>query len=185
MDGRPVPTLRSMDPADRVIYVNTFSKTLAATIRISYMVLPVKLAERFYRELGFYSCTVSSFQQYTLARFISSGGFGSHINRLRRYYRKVRDAVLHEIQASPAFSGCRIMEEEAGLHFLLKTDTSLSDRELKERALNFGIRITCLSDYFLDPSNAPGGILLVSYSAIRPEEIPAAVRALGQALSMK
>ena len=77
------------------------------------------------------------------------------------------------------------MEEEAGLHFLLKTDTSLSDRELKERALNFGIRITCLSDYFLDPSNAPGGILLVSYSAIRPEEIPAAVRALGQALSMK
>jgi GntR family transcriptional regulator/MocR family aminotransferase len=185
MDGRPVPTLRSMDPADRVIYVNTFSKTLASTIRISYMVLPVKLAERFYRELGFYSCTVSSFQQYTLARFISSGGFGSHINRMRRYYRKVRDALLQEIQASPAFSGCRITEEEAGLHFLLETGTSLSDRELKERALDFGIRITCLSDYFLDPSDAPGGILLVSYSGIRPEEIPGAVGALGQVLSLQ
>ena len=183
MDGRPVPTLRSMDPADRVIYVNTFSKSLASTIRISYMVLPVRLAERFYRELGFYSCTVSNFQQYTLARFIASGSFGNHINRMRRYYRKVRDSLLERIQGSPAFKSCRIMEENAGLHFLLKTDTSLSDRELKERALGRGIRISCLSDYYHVPDRAPGGILLINYSGIRPEECADAVRALGRVLS--
>ena len=185
MDGQPVPTLRSMDRADKVIYVNTFSKTLSSTIRISYMVLPLKLAERFYRELGFYSCTVSSFQQYALARFISSGAFGNHINRMRRYYRKVRDVCLRGIQGSPAFSGCRITEEEAGLHFLLSTDTQLTDGALKERALSFGVRVACLSDYYLDPSGAPGGILLINYSGIRPEEVPGAVRALGEALSMK
>ena len=182
MDGKPVPTLRSMDPADKVIYINTFTKSLASTIRIAYMVLPVRLAKRFYKDLGFYSCTVSNFQQYTLARFIETGSFGNHINRMRRYYKKLRDSLLRQIQSSDAFSRCRIMEEDAGLHFLLKTDTSLSDRELKEKALGLGVRISCLSDYYLCPDKAPGGILLVNYSGIEPSLIEEAVRTLGQVL---
>lgn len=182
MDGKPVPTLRSMDPADKVIYINTFTKTLAPTIRIAYMVLPARLAERFYEDLGFYSCTVSNFQQYTLARFIETGSFGNHINRMRRYYKKVRDSLLRQIQSSEAFASCRIMEEDAGLHFLLKTGSPLTDQALKAKALALGIRISCLSDYYQDPETAPGGILLVNYSGIDPEQIEEAVRTLGLVL---
>ena len=69
--GRPIPALQSIDVMDKVIYMNTFSKSLSSTIRISYMVLPEKLLGEFYAKLGFYSCTVSNFEQYTLARFIS------------------------------------------------------------------------------------------------------------------
>lgn len=77
MNGHPIPPILSIDACEKVIYINTFSKSLTSTIRISYMVLPEHLANEFYRRLSFYSCTVSTFEQYTLARFISEGYFES------------------------------------------------------------------------------------------------------------
>ena len=68
--GRPIPPLQSIDQKGKVIYMNTFTKSLASTIRISYMVLPWELLQRFREKLGFYACTVSNFEQYTLAEFI-------------------------------------------------------------------------------------------------------------------
>ena len=72
-DAHPKPTMQSLDGQGRVIYMNTFSKSLAPSIRISYMVLPPALMAEFQQKLGFYSCTVPSFEQYTLARFLSRG----------------------------------------------------------------------------------------------------------------
>ena len=68
--GKPVPTLESIDVGENVIYINTFSKSLSSTIRISYMVLPESLMKRYNEKLSFYACTVSNIEQYTLARFI-------------------------------------------------------------------------------------------------------------------
>ena len=68
--GKPIPPLQSIDVMDKVIYINTFTKTLSSTVRISYMILPKPLLELFYKNLGFYSCTVSNFEQYTLENFI-------------------------------------------------------------------------------------------------------------------
>lgn len=53
LSGKPFPTLQSIDVSGKVIYMNTFTKTLASTVRISYMVLPEDLAKRFYSELSF------------------------------------------------------------------------------------------------------------------------------------
>ena len=65
-NAHPLPAMHTLDGGEKVIYLNTFSKTLAPSIRISYMVLPGKLMEVFREKLGFYSCTVPSFEQYTL-----------------------------------------------------------------------------------------------------------------------
>ena len=73
--GRPIPSLYSTDENERVVYLNTFSKTIAPSIRISYMILPPKLLERYREKLGFYACTVSGFEQYTLAKFLEQGYF--------------------------------------------------------------------------------------------------------------
>ncbi len=81
-------TLFSLDPDGSVIYVNTFTKTIAPSMRIGYMVLPETLSERFNRHLSFYSCTVPVFEQYVLAKFIESGDFERHINRIRRKRRR-------------------------------------------------------------------------------------------------
>ena len=82
--GRPIPTLQSIDRAGKVIYLNSFTKSIAPAIRISYLVLPPELMEEFRHRLGFYACTVPSFEQYTLARFLSRGYFEKHINRMKK-----------------------------------------------------------------------------------------------------
>ena len=75
------------DGAD-VIYLNTFSKTIAPSMRIGYMILPESLSEEFGKRLGFYSCTVPVLEQYILADFLRSGNFEKHLNRVRRKRRK-------------------------------------------------------------------------------------------------
>jgi len=81
-------TVFSMATNGNVIYLNTFSKTIAPSIRVGYMVLPEELLEDFQKRLGFYSCTVPVFEQYVIAALIESGDFERHINRVRRIGRK-------------------------------------------------------------------------------------------------
>lgn len=84
-------TVFSMDTSGSVIYLNTFSRTIAPSIRVGYMVLPESLLEDFERKLGFYSCTVPMFEQYVLAELLTSGDFERHINRVRRARRAERE----------------------------------------------------------------------------------------------
>lgn len=81
-------TVFSLAKNGSVIYLNTFSQTIAPSMRIGYMVLPEGLVEKFEKELGFYSCTVPVFEQYVLTELITSGDFERHINRVRRARRK-------------------------------------------------------------------------------------------------
>lgn len=178
LQGNPIPSLKGIDVMEKVIYINTFSKSLASTIRISYMVLPYHLLERFHKKLGFYSCTVSNFEQYTLARFIHRGYFEKHINRQRNYYRTLRNTLLEEIKNSSLSGKVTIMEEDAGLHFLMKLKTNMSDSDLIMRAREAGIRIACLSEYYERPSEEVWHILVMNYSGIDMEKIPEAVNRL-------
>lgn len=84
---RQIDTIYSLAP-ERVIYVNTFSKTLAPAMRTAYMVLPEELMAEYTRRLGFYSCTVPAFEQYVLAEFINGGELERYINRRRRILRQ-------------------------------------------------------------------------------------------------
>lgn len=147
LQGKPIPSLFSMDTTNKVIYFNTFSKSLASTIRISYMVLPVPLLELFNSKLGFYACTVSNFEQYTLADFINEHYFDKHINRMRKQYRKLRDMLIDRIKESRIGNSVQIMEENAGLHFILSISTRKNDKILKERALEQGVLVAFLSEY--------------------------------------
>ena len=142
-DARPVRSMQTMAP-DRVIYINTFSKSLAPSIRIGYMILPPCLIRQLHDRLGFYSCTVSSFEQHTLARFISRGCFETHINRMRKRYKLIRNRVLELMRRLPV----TVLEENAGLHFIVKVQTALSDRELTEKLKKQGLRVRMLSSYY-------------------------------------
>ncbi len=183
LEGRPVPTLSSIDVMEKVIYMNTFSKSLTPTIRISYMVLPEHLVRSFYEKLSFYSCTVSNFEQLTMARFIDEGYFEKHINRMRTFYRNRRDEILQAIAQSPLAEHVKITEEDAGLHFLMKVDTKLTEQEFHREALSRGIRLAPLSDYYDDPGRAPVNTYIINYSDIQPERLKEAIEALNAALS--
>ena len=85
---KPAETLFSISDKDNVIYLNTFSKTISASLRVGYMVLPKHLVKDFEEKLGFYSCTVPTFMQFVLTELINNGDFERHINRVRRKKRK-------------------------------------------------------------------------------------------------
>jgi GntR family transcriptional regulator/MocR family aminotransferase len=85
--SKPVETLFSMATKDNVIYLNTFSKTISPALRVGYMVLPEHLVEEFNKKLGFYSCTVPTFEQLVLTELLNNGSFERHINRMRRKLR--------------------------------------------------------------------------------------------------
>ncbi len=167
--GKPIPTLQSIDASDRVIYINTFSKTLASAMRISYMVLPQTLVKPFREKLGFYSCTVSSFEQLALARFIQDGYFEKHINRMRNLYHNQKNEILQQLKCSDVGNQIKISMENEGLHFLLSINCGISDRELIGLAAQHGLRIATMSQYFNTPPDK-SGILVINYAGITAKE---------------
>lgn len=85
---KPEDTLFALSSEGKVIYLNTFSKTISPSLRLGYMVLPQNLVAEFDARLGFYSCTVPTFEQHVVARLIANGDFERHINKVRRDKRK-------------------------------------------------------------------------------------------------
>lgn len=180
--GRPIPPLQSIDQAEKVIYINTFSKTLAPTFRISYMVLPPHLASLFYEKLGFYSCTVSNFEQFTLAKFIEGGYFERHINRMRTYYRNKRDNLLQYLDQCPASKALQVEGENSGLHFLLHLATAASDSQLRTAAAAQGLQIKFLTDYYNNKLSDNSHTLLMNYTGIEDARLYPALDKLFEAL---
>ena len=180
LTGRPIPSLQSIDDLGRVIYMNTFSRSLAATIRISYMVLPPKLANEFYERLSFYSCTVSSFDQYTLARFISGGWFEKHLNRMRLHYARLRRQILQQIADSPLSDRVTVEERDSGLHFLLRIQTAHPDEELRAMLSSRGVNLLPLAVYYHAPERAPAHTFVLTYSALDAAELADALGILAE-----
>lgn len=155
MAGRPVPPLAALDGAGRVIYANTFSKTLGGAFRIGYMVLPEALAERFRDRLGFYACTVGALEQLTLARFMESGDYERHVNRQRTRYRRLLSALIDALAASSAGDHLHFANAGAGLHFLMevrgvegdKRDGATFEERVARRAAIRGVRLAPLGRY--------------------------------------
>ena len=100
--GRPIPPIRSLEGEDRVIYLGSFSSTLFAAVRISYMVLPPQIARRFARQLADYSPTCSKLEQLTLAMFMKTGLYQTHIRKLRKLYAQKLALVLDILRREAA-----------------------------------------------------------------------------------
>ena len=190
--GTPIPPLQTMDSFDKVVYINTFSKSLASTIRIAYMVLPPHLAQLFYDKLSFYSCTVSTFDQFTLASFIEKGYFEKHINRMRLQYGRKREQVLgifEEVLGSESkSSGYKIVENDSGLHFILELKTRYKDAEIEKQLLSKNIKISAISDFYMDAFDAKldavsQGKFIIDYSNMNIALLPDALKEIKKLLS--
>ena len=176
LGGKPIPTLQSIDISEKVIYMNTFTKTLASTVRISYMILPRPLLEQFYQKLSFYSCTVSNFEQYTLDLFIKEGYFEKHINRLRNYYQNKKNGFLSAIWDSGLHKCVEISGEEAGVHFLMKLKTEKAEENVIELAKAQGIKLSPLSKFYYEKKAGIENTYVMNYSSV--ERIGKIVRGL-------
>lgn len=178
-DVRPLPCLQGMDDGAHVIYISTFSKSIAPAIRIAYMVLPPALLARYTEQFAFYSSTVSRFEQQTLCRFMEGGHFARHLNRLRNAYRQRRDALVDALHAAFGRSALEILGSHTGLHLLVRLRTGLDETQMIERAAAHGARLTGLSAYYrANPENCPASTVVLGYAGVPPDAILPAVAAL-------
>lgn len=179
--GKPIPSLQGSDPLGRVIYLGTFSKSIAPAIRVSYMVLPRKLLEVYRNRCGFYSSTVSRVQQQILYYFMKEGYFGRHLNKMRRIYRSRHDALILALKDKMWVK--RIWGENAGLHVLVEVASGKGEEEIVRLAMERNVRAYGLGEYVIRPeSEREHPVLLLGYGGLTEEQITAGVRILGEVI---
>lgn len=177
--SRTISPLLHADRNHRVIYMNTFSKTLAPSIRVSYMILPEKLMRRYVDSGNFYSNTSSSCEQYALAKFLNEGYFERHVRRMKKYYRLQGERLIRILRQSSLLPVAGITGGQCGTHLLVKVDTSLTDTEIKWAARQQKIKVACLSEYCSEQRSEYQHVLVLGYSDLDETVIREAVRRLG------
>lgn len=173
--GNPIPPLAQIDQLQRVIYFGTFSKTLMPSIRISYMILPKPLVDKYnsyYREQ---KTTVSKIDQLVIADFIRSGLYTKHIAKMRTLYRKKRQKLIESIHSTLG-SEYEIIGDAAGLHILLKLPNWLNEEQAVQLAQEARIAIDPVSTSY--QLNAINNFVMIGYGAIPIELIEEVVHIL-------
>ena len=175
--GKPIPALQGMDSAGKVIYIGTFSKSIAPAIRVSYMVLPLPLLELYQKKAGFYASTVSRIDQNILYQFLVDGYYERHLNRMRAIYKAKHDALMAALKGlEPSFS---IKGEYAGLHVLLTHRKGRPESWLVERAGEAGVKVYGLSSYFIHPQhNMYPSTVVLGYANLDMEQIETGIALL-------
>ena len=174
--SRPLPAMQGQDPLERVVYVGTFSRSLAPSIRIAYLVLPPPLLERYRGLSGYASSTVSRYEQAVMARFLDEGFYARYLHRVGMRYRKRRERLLSGLSAIP---GTRISGDGGGLHFLLH-NIRFSEEELLLRARSEGITLQGLSDYCHQCRPVPSTLVL-GFGGLADEKTEEAIQRLAAA----
>lgn len=174
--SRPIPALQGLSEAGSVVYAGTFSRTIAPSIRVAYMVLPESLLARYRVGYIHSSSPVSRFEQQTLARFIQGGYYARHLRRVGNVYR-ARCAAL--AGALRGIDGVHVSADDAGLHFMISHDR-LTEKELIARAARCGISLNGLSEYCHSAEPAQSAVVM-GFAGLRDDQVPALAALLKKA----
>lgn len=177
--GKPIPALQGLDTDGKVIYMGTLSKALLPSLRMSYIVLPKNLINKYQKEYLFYTQSVSRMDQEVIRRFLNEGYWEKHIHKMRVVYRKKRDRLVFEIEKY--FSNrVEVIGEDSGLHILLQVHNGMREEELIQEAAKYSIKLYPVSTYYKD-GTAPENVVLLGFAILSEEEIAKAVQLLHKA----
>lgn len=182
-DMRPLPSLQGMaGPDGRVIYLSTFSKSLAPGIRIACMVLPRSLLPRYREVFGSYSNTVSRVEQQTLCRFMTGGHFTRHLARMRLSYQRKMRCLCAALEETFGKERIILRGRHNGLHLMLTLTDGPGEKAMVMKAREHGIRLKGLSEYCRSmDTKRPENTVIISYAAIGEEQISPLCEALREA----
>ncbi len=179
-NSKPIPSVQSIDVRGRVIYVGTFSKTIAPSVRISYMVLPKELLKKYNEKYTQFSSAVSVLEQNILAAFIDQGDYDRHLNRMRKLYGEKRAVLMNELKTMG--EKIRLNGENAGHHMALRLMTGLDEHEMIHLAEKSGVRVYPISKYFVNavPEKYESTVL-VGYAQLSEKKINIGIKELKRA----
>jgi GntR family transcriptional regulator/MocR family aminotransferase len=178
--GRPLPSMRSIDSAERVIYVGTFSKALYPALRIGYLVLPRSLIGVFHNLGGLVNRGVPLEIQRALAEFIGGGHFVTHLRRMRELYASRRDIFL-DMAAQHLGGMAEIDCPDSGMNALAWLAKRVDDVAVAGAAVNAGINCFPLANYTV--GRRKRGALILGFSGVPEERMHLHFRQLAGAIA--
>lgn len=167
--GLPIPALKAMDVGDRVIYLGTFSKSFLPAIRMSYIVMPEKLAGDFRAGIAPYSQSTSPLLQEAMLRFMREGHYERHVRRMRKHYQTKHKRLLKAIHQHLG-DKVAVIGQRAGLHLLIDVRKRDSG-ELIERAARLGVNVYSPRVHWMDSAQAPASYLMLGFGGVSDDKI--------------
>lgn len=157
--SRPLPALKSLDEAGRVLYVGTFSKVLFPGLRLGYLLVPEAEVDRVKQACYWLSLGTPMFMQTVVADFMSEGHFARHIKRMRALYEERRASLAKAL--AQVFADRLTLELQAGgMHLIGRLPALEDDRDLAARAKSHGLAPGTLSPWYANPARREHGLLL-------------------------
>lgn len=178
--GQPIPSLKSLDEEERVIYLGTFSKSFLPSVRLSYIVFPPSLMGQYLRKFAAYNQSVSPIIQRAMALFMQSGEFERHIRRMRKLYQRKHQALLRSIEQHMG-TKVKVVGEKSGLHILLKLK-GVSTLELIEKGLQKGVKVYSPLSFWLNPTPEGHSYIMLGFGGLSIEEIEKGISLLASCL---
>ena len=177
--GKTIPSLQSYDTNDKVIYLGSFSKSLMPSLRVSYMVLPKSLLQRYQTEITFYHSTVSRIDQYALSQFMADGEFEKHLNRMRKIYRRKLEKVIQLLK--PYEQEFTIIGEQSGLHIVLDVHNGMNEEMLVKKAEAAHLKVYPISAYSIENLDKTDPKIILGFAGIPEKELEKAIQLLLEA----
>lgn len=149
--GYPLPSLKSLDQYDRVIYAGTFSKTLFPSLKLGYIVLPQNLVDICTEKANLYQIGNSITSQLIVNDFIAEGHFSRHLNKMRALYSRRREITSHSLSEILG-QEVEVNSHKNGMHLVAKIVSDHSDIDIATNFNQLGYHIHALSKWSTDPS---------------------------------
>jgi GntR family transcriptional regulator/MocR family aminotransferase len=175
---RPLPTLKSVDRAGRVIYVGTFSKSLFPSLRLGFLLAPPALVDTFEKVSASFVQGVPSSLQAIVAEFIDDGLFATHIRRMRRTYAE-RHAALCEAAKRELDGLLQVVPTDSGLHTIARLAGDIAEVEAARAADERGVVVSPVARFSIEPVDFSG--LVLGFGAVAPAEIATGMSQLARA----
>ena len=180
-NSRPIPSINSIAANGNVIYIGTMSKALSPSLRISYLVLPKKLMEKYAQRFEIYQSPVAVIQQRMLTLFMKLGYWESHLRKICNANKRKYDSLIHGITQ---YMGDQVIihGKNAGLHILLESKQGLSESDMIEKAKAYGVLVYPVSVFWMNKSNYLDNMVLLGFGNLSEEEILQGIKEFSKAL---
>lgn len=179
-NSRPIPSIHSLDRKGRVIYINSFSKSLAPGIRMGFLVLPEELLQKYQCNFSKYNCSVPWLEQRAMCDFMKEGHWSRFLNRICLINKRKHDTLISTIKEQMG-TNVKIYGENAGLHILLQVDNGMTEKELIQAAKEVNVKIYPVSNYWCNLQKYSNNMVIIGFSSLSEEEIISGIRLLKSA----
>ncbi|MBN2268308.1 MAG: PLP-dependent aminotransferase family protein [Acholeplasmataceae bacterium] len=177
--GQPIPAVQSLDKSSKVIYMNTFSKSLSPALKINYLVLPKTLMNAYHNIKSVMPCSVPIFEQKVLLEFMKEQHFERHLNKVKKIYRKKALYIIDKFKNEKLI---KISGHETGLHMILTFDSKIEISALDLIFYQQSVHLQKLN-YFYDNEPKEGRDYMFEYTSLDDDEIAKTVEIIIQALN--